>query len=136
MAEKAHDETWDRFWRENKFTFSDEIANNHRLCQKPPIYAKAPAPNRLNSISKQLSTLHTSLPAGIFVKVDEARSDVLKVLMVGVEGTPYEGGLFTFDLLLPLTFPLQPPQMSFVLENVDDDKSPINPNLHVGGQGQ
>lgn len=99
-------------------------------------HINTPARNRSNAISKQLSALHTSLPEGIFVKIDETRSDVMKILMVGVQGTPYEGGLFSFDLLMGENFPISPPRMSFVLENVDEDQTPINPNLHIGGTGQ
>jgi baculoviral IAP repeat-containing protein 6 len=38
--------------------------------------------------------LTTSLPPGIFLKIGESRQDVMKVLIIEVEGTPYAGGLF------------------------------------------
>jgi ubiquitin-protein ligase len=39
-----------------------------------------------------------------------------------------------FDLLLGDDYPMSPPKIRFVLENVDSDGHHINPNLHVGGQ--
>lgn len=46
------------------------------------------------TISKEVATMTTSLPTGIFLKIAESRSDVMKVMIVGSEGSPYAGGLF------------------------------------------
>lgn len=51
-------------------------------------------PGRMAALRKEIASLMTSLPDGIFVKVSESRPDVMKVLIVGVDGTPYESGLF------------------------------------------
>ncbi len=59
--------------------------------------------------------------------------DVMKVLIVGSEGSPYAGGLFTFDIFLPANYPISPPKMYFVLDGNDNDQHPFNPNLHKGG---
>lgn len=87
----------------------------------------------MNTISKEVATLTTSLPVGIFLKIAESRSDVMKVLIVGSEGSPYAGGLFIFDLFLDAEYPTTPPKMAFVLNGNDNEAHSFNPNLHRGG---
>ena len=53
-------------------------------------------------LAKELAVLSTSLPSGIFVRVDESRIDVIKCLIAGPPDTPYAGGLFEFDIFIPL----------------------------------
>ena len=59
-------------------------------------------PNRIKRLVTEVSEMATSLPPNVFVRVDEVRPDVMKCLMVGPEGTPYEGGLFEY-VLCPFT---------------------------------
>jgi hypothetical protein len=54
-------------------------------------------PGRQAKLVRQISEL-TNLPDGIYVRVMEARPDVLKALIVGPKGTPYEGGLFEYGI--------------------------------------
>ncbi|KAF7232745.1 hypothetical protein EG68_04146 [Paragonimus skrjabini miyazakii] len=73
--------------------------------------------------------LSTSLPRGIIVKAFADRMDLYSLLIVGPAGTPYEHGLFLFDIQLPSRYPSVPPQVhyySFASERV-------NPNLYVEG---
>jgi ubiquitin-conjugating enzyme E2 O len=54
--------------------------------------------------------------------------DLLRAVMLGASGTPYQDGLFFFDLQLPLSYPTMPPQAyyhSFGLR--------LNPNLYESG---
>jgi hypothetical protein len=88
------DNAWQTYMEENRVTFSDEVLRNHRYKFEFDTRAFSPAKGRQNTISKEIATMTTSLPAGIFVKVAESRMDVMKVLMVGSEGSPYAGGLF------------------------------------------
>jgi hypothetical protein len=64
---------------------------------------------------QEISTLATTLPieynASIFVRVDESRPDVLKALISGPVDTPYQNGLFVFDIFLPPTYPAVPPKV-------------------------
>eukprot|EP01034_Spumella_vulgaris_P025890 gene25890-32397_t len=61
------------------------------------------ARKRLARVACEMSGLSSSLPvemgSSIFVRCDESRMDVLKALIVGPEGTPYQNGLFEFDIL-------------------------------------
>jgi hypothetical protein len=85
---------WSEYSEKNRVTFTDDVLKNHRLTKLLP-GLKSSSRDRMLTISKEISSLSTSLPAGIFVKVAESRADVMKVLIVGVEGSPYAGGIFT-----------------------------------------
>jgi ubiquitin-conjugating enzyme E2 O len=46
------------------------------------------------------------------VRAFEDRCDLLRALIIGPSGTPYEGCPFVFDLQLPADFPASPPKVS------------------------
>ncbi len=52
----------------------------------------------MRQLIKEITNLRTSLPPGIFVRYGESRLDVMKVIIIGPGGTPYENGLFEFDI--------------------------------------
>lgn len=54
--------------------------------------------------------------------------DLLRAVMVGVSGTPYQDGLFFFDLQLPPSYPDSPP-----LVNYRSFGLRLNPNLYPSG---
>lgn len=84
---------WTEFSENNRVTFSDEILKNHRYKKAFPSL-RSSTRDRMLAIGREISTMTTSLPAGVFVKVAESRADVMKVLIIGVEGSPYAGGIF------------------------------------------
>jgi hypothetical protein len=94
IANGIADNAWQTYMEENRVTFTDEVLRNHRYKFEFEAKEFSPAKGRQNTISKEIATMTTSLPAGIFLKVAESRLDVMKVLMVGSEGSPYAGGLF------------------------------------------
>jgi len=104
--------------------------------------------NRLHLL-KELATTSTSLPAGIWVRVDEVRNDAMwatlfiletwkadsissKVMIAGPDGTPYAGGLFEFDCFLPLDYPNRSPLMH--LRTTGGGTVRFNPNLYNCGK--
>ncbi|KAJ3939810.1 uncharacterized protein N0V96_009795 [Colletotrichum fioriniae] len=93
--------------------------------------SEATAPHRMKKLVMELSMLRTTLPDGIFVRHDGTRLDAMKVLIVGPEGTPYENGLFEFDLFCPLDYPARPPKMVF---RTTYSRRKFNPNLYSNGQ--
>ena len=132
--EVANDESaqiWLKYCSQNAVTFSDNVLKNHRYEDKF-VNLKSANKGRLTAISREIANMTTSLPTGIFVKVAESRSDVMKILIVGIEGTPYEGGLFTFDLYLDSNYPNTPPKMTFTSDGNDSEDWSFNPNLHKG----
>ena len=100
---------------------------------------------------KELAVMATSLPAGIWVRLDEVRNDAMsvfpvlctssftnqsptssKVMIAGPEGTPYAGGLFEFDCFIPLEYPHKPPLMH--LRTTGGGSVRFNPNLYNCGK--
>lgn len=57
------------------------------------------------AVQKEHKLLKSSLPAGVWVRAFEDRLDLLSVLIEGPKNTPYEDGLFAFDIQLGHDFP-------------------------------
>ena len=100
---------------------------------------------------KELAVTATSLPAGVWVRVDDVRNDVMcalcldlliipaycvhicrKVMIAGPDGTPYAGGLFEFDIFMPIEYPNSPPLMH--LRTTGKGSVRFNPNLYNCGK--
>lgn len=64
---------------------------------------------RMKRVVRENAIMQTSLPEGIFVRHGSSRLDLMKVLIIGPQDTPYEDGFFMFDIFLPADFPLKPP---------------------------
>ena len=88
--------------------------------------------DRIPRIIRELANIKTSLPPGIFVRHATNRVDMWKVLLLGPSDTPYENGLFEFDVLFPEKYPKQPPLFYFV--PAARYRIYINPNLHPDGK--
>ncbi|KAK1622750.1 hypothetical protein BDP81DRAFT_399985 [Colletotrichum phormii] len=93
--------------------------------------SEATAHGRTKKLVMELSMLRTTLPDGIFVRYDGTRLDAMKALIVGPEDTPYENGLFEFDLFCPLDYPARPPKMVF---RTTYSRREFNPNLYPSGK--
>lgn len=52
-------------------------------------------------------------------------------MLIGPEGTPYEGGFFYFHLILPDSFPMEPPKVKYLTQG---NNVRFNPNLYVNGK--
>ena len=87
--------TWEEYHQKHCIVTEDNIlahlvtklANDARALNESPR-------NRIKRLVTEISEMSTSLPLNIFVKADTGRPDVMKCLIVGPEGTPYECGLF------------------------------------------
>ena len=111
-----------------------ELLQNFKfLAQVAGLSRAVPAPGRMKKLVSQIAMLRTSLPEGIWLRHGSSRLDVMKVLMVGPKGTPYENGLFEFDLLCPIEFPTRAPLMYF--RTTGGGKVRFNPNLYEDGKG-
>lgn len=100
------------------------------------IMANQDIPKRSLAIAKELAVLTTNLPiawnSSIFLRVDETRVDVIKALIIGPEGTPYENGCFLFDIFLPAGYNHSPPHVKYMTTN--GGKYRFNPNLYAEGK--
>lgn len=94
-------------------------------------------PRNLNAsvmrrIMKENGILRRSLPDGVFVRAWESRLDLLRVLIVGPHGTPYEFAPFVVDLQFGPDFPSSPPDTFF--HSWTGNLGRINPNLYEDGK--
>ncbi|KAL8377501.1 hypothetical protein RB595_008263 [Gaeumannomyces hyphopodioides] len=86
---------------------------------------------RMRKLIKDHMTLRSGLPEGVFIQLCVSRMDVYKVMIVGPRGTPYENGLFEFDLFCGADYPYQPPQLRF--RTTGGGRVRFNPNLYDNG---
>lgn len=89
-------------------------------------------PGQVRKLLAEGATLTTSLPAGVFVRHAESRPDLLKALIIGPSDTPYENGLFEFDLWCPPDYPQVPPKCHF--KTTGGGTAHMNPNLYRDGK--
>lgn len=89
---------------------------------------------RIKQLVTELSTMRSSLPEGIYVRHGASRPDIMKVLITGPKGTPYENGLFEFDVFCPATYPDVPPLVQF--RTTGGGSVRFNPNLYEDGKGR
>jgi baculoviral IAP repeat-containing protein 6 len=87
---------------------------------------------RMKRLLKEIASLESALPAGIFVRYGESRPDLMKVLIIGPTDTPYENGLFEFQMTFPAEYPQQPPAMHFL--TTGGGQAAFNPNLYPEGK--
>jgi len=60
-------------------------------------------------VEKDWDVFKMFLQDWVYVRAHEERYDLLRVMIVGPQGTPYHDGLFFYDLQLPRDFPRTPP---------------------------
>ncbi|KAI0828834.1 hypothetical protein BC628DRAFT_1408922 [Trametes gibbosa] len=106
-----------------EYYYVDELVKTAHATRNPK--------DRLHLV-KELAVMATSLPPGVWVRVDEVRNDVIKIMIAGPEGTPYAGGLFEFDCFIPLEYPNRPPLMH--LRTTGQGTVRFNPNLYNDGK--
>lgn len=91
---------------------------------------------RIKRLAQEQITISTSLPLSynstIFVRSDENRMDIMRVLITGPDGTPYSNGCFLFDVYFPNEYPTSPPSIN--LETTGNHTVRFNPNLYNDGK--
>lgn len=87
----------------------------------------------VNRLKKELSTLAgaSTLPDGIYLRVDENRMDAMRCMITGPSNTPYAYGLFLFDIYIPNTYPTTNPNVLF--KTTGNNTFRFNPNLYADG---
>lgn len=105
-------------------------ADHHHISQQP---ATGASKAYLSRLSREHKTLRSSLPENILVRTYEDRTDLLRCLIIGPEGTPYADAPFVFDVYLdPNEFPNKPPSVFF--HSHTNGKGRCNPNLYEDGK--
>ncbi|KAK9888270.1 hypothetical protein WA026_000532 [Henosepilachna vigintioctopunctata] len=84
----------------------------------------------LKAIQREYTLLRESLPPGVWVRSYSNRLDLLSVMIEGPANTPYEDGLFVFEMQLGQDYPRSPPLVHYVSYSTQR----LNPNLYVEGK--
>ncbi|KAF3258240.1 hypothetical protein TWF192_000375 [Orbilia oligospora] len=124
-----------------RLKFSDKVVNTHCgsvsprgrfLSDNSLVFSAAPSPGRMKRIIKELTVLSTTLPTGIYIRVQENRPEIFKALIAGPESSPYHLGLFEFDFTIPPNYPNDPPKVTF--KTTGGGRVRFNPNLYETGK--
>ncbi|WVR08883.1 hypothetical protein IAU60_005942 [Kwoniella sp. DSM 27419] len=119
------DENW------QQFEMLEEAPMDHHFITESPLESANKA--YLSRLKKEHKALLTSLPENILVRTYENRTDLMRVLIVGPEGTPYADAPFVFDVYLnPTKFPNDPPLVHF--HSHTNGNGRCNPNLYEDGK--
>ncbi|XP_061590926.1 ubiquitin-conjugating enzyme E2 T [Cololabis saira] len=82
---------------------------------------------RASRLKRELQMLSSEPPPGITCWQTEDRINDLRAQIVGGTDTPYEGGLFSLEVLIPERYPFEPPKIRFL--------TPIyHPNIDNSGR--
>jgi ubiquitin-protein ligase len=86
-------------------------------------------------LAREIQSMAKDLPCyssnSAFVRVDSTRNDLMKVMIMGSEDTPYAHGAFEFDFFSGLNYPNQPPKMTLLTTGSSQVR--FNPNLYNNG---
>ncbi|XP_022103700.1 LOW QUALITY PROTEIN: baculoviral IAP repeat-containing protein 6-like [Acanthaster planci] len=109
---------------------------SHHYASNIKSYGNVTNASRARRLAQEVVTLSTSLPlsacSSVFVRCDEERLDVMKVLITGPSDTPYCNGCFEFDVYFPGDYPSSP--MLVNLETTGHHGVRFNPNLYNDGK--
>lgn len=82
------------------------------------------------AVQREHKLLKESLPPGVWVRSFADRLDLISVMIRGPNKTPYEDGLFLFDVQLSSDYPRSPPLCHYISYSSER----LNPNLYVEGK--
>ncbi|GAB5363794.1 hypothetical protein AAMO2058_000913900 [Amorphochlora amoebiformis] len=94
---------------------------------------QSPANSKLSSrLAGEVGSMTSGLPPGIFVRVDSRRMDIMRVCINGPAQSPYENGMFFFDVFFPYNYPAVPPKMKIITTGRATFR--FNANLYTNGK--
>eukprot|EP01080_Neovahlkampfia_damariscottae_P002281 gene2281-2454_t len=83
----------------------------------------------IQKIQQEWKLLKSNLPNEIFVIVSEKNMNLMRGIIIGQKNTPYNNGIFIFDIFLPSNYPVAYPKIYFWSYG-----SRLNPNLYENGK--
>lgn len=116
-----------RFEYFKHFDIVEDFSDHHFINEG--FRGQQPPKDWTKKVQDEWKILEKDLPDTIYVRVYEARMDLLRAVIVGPAGTPYHDGLFTFDVLFPPTYPDIPPMVYYHSGGLR-----LNPNLYDCGK--
>ncbi|NP_001080105.1 ubiquitin-conjugating enzyme E2 T isoform X1 [Xenopus laevis] len=82
---------------------------------------------RVSRLKRELQLLNKEPPPGVICWQNESNMDDLRAQIIGGSGSPYEGGIFNLEIIVPERYPFEPPKIRFL--------TPIyHPNIDSAGR--
>uniref|UniRef100_A0A6I8RVQ5 Ubiquitin-conjugating enzyme E2 T n=1 Tax=Xenopus tropicalis TaxID=8364 RepID=A0A6I8RVQ5_XENTR len=82
---------------------------------------------RVSRLKRELQLLNKEPPPGVTCWQNESNMDDLRAQIIGGSGSPYEGGIFNLEIIVPERYPFEPPKIRFL--------TPIyHPNIDSAGR--
>ncbi|XP_055590421.1 (E3-independent) E2 ubiquitin-conjugating enzyme [Uranotaenia lowii] len=110
------------------FQIMDSAPSTHKF--HLTVFQTSNAQSFYRAVQREHKLLRTGLPPGVWVRTFEDRLDLLSVMIEGPKKTPYEDGLFLFDIQLGQDYPASPPLCHYISYCSDR----LNPNLYEDGK--
>jgi ubiquitin-protein ligase len=90
--------------------------------------------NMIRRLAREFTSLIKSLPifyqSSIFVRIDETNNRLIKVLITGPNDSPYDSGIYIFNVYISDNYPNGPPKMI----HINNGGKRFNPNLYANGK--
>lgn len=112
----------------DNFQIMENVTSTHKY--HLTVFHPSNAHAFFKAVQREHKLLRSSLPSGVWVRSFEDRLDLLSVLIEGPKSTPYEDGLFAFDIQLGHDYPISPPMCHYISYCSDR----LNPNLYEDGK--
>ncbi|KAL1443439.1 hypothetical protein MTO96_007517 [Rhipicephalus appendiculatus] len=91
-----------------------------------------PTPSCLMRVKRDIADFKADPLPGIYISPEERDLTRVHALIVGPDGTPYEGGFFHFFMKFPANYPVNPPRVRIM--TTDAGRVRFNPNLYANGK--
>jgi ubiquitin-protein ligase len=134
LISSEHDENLTPFQKQfNKYRFRYSNVNLDIIDSKYIQKCISPFPSHITRLQREFQILKKSIiiseNASIFFTVQTDNICKMRFIISGPKNTPYEYGLFIFNMTIPAEFPAKPPIC--ILDNTGNVR--FNPNLYVDG---
>jgi ubiquitin-protein ligase len=120
-----------KIFNDYKFKYFESEFNNFHYQKNDIINLSA---NQVSRIQKEFQILKKSITlhkdASIFFCIQKNNINKIRFLVSGPKDTPYELGLYIFDMTMPSDFPSKPPLVNFS----NNGGKRFNPNLYDSGK--
>jgi len=127
-------ESYNNTMKTMRFDTGNIINSNYKSSYLNALKASKTSTQCMKRLSTEIPTLASELPihpdASIFLRVDESNPRSMRALITGPPDTPYDSGIFIFDIYLPPNYPTEVPMVNFT--NTGNKR--FNPNLYNCGK--
>ncbi|KAI9722190.1 MAG: hypothetical protein M1828_004873 [Chrysothrix sp. TS-e1954] len=129
----GRESNWEKFHSGHRvISVADDVIIHGHCYAKYRSDKTTTLPGRMSKLVKEIANMQTSLPSGISLKFAQSRPDYMKLLVIGTTSTPYQNGIFEFDVWAGMRYPQESPKVWFPPQPCRDLR--INPNIHEDGK--